>query len=275
MSRIWQTIRRIGLEIYCFLTAPLVVKNCLGMLTFSGLLLLLSLWWMKCYTNHGESLEVPSFVGMTYKEAVRNAKSRNFETAITDSIYMEGKAPGEVISQSPKAKSQVKEGRTIYLTIVKSSADMVTLPPLAGNDDYDLYARQCARLNVKTRVSARVQNARLEPNTIVAVIHRADTVTNLLRRGYKVEMGATLDFVVSEAATNEVTAPDIVCMTYDEARFILSSSGLSEGQVFKDGSVDDPSTAWVWKQTPAPGSTLITGQALDIYLTQEAPQGCR
>ena len=275
MNRIWQFIRRIGLEIYCFLTAPLVVKNCLSMLTLGGLLLVFSLWWMKCYTNHGESVEVPNFVGMSYKEAVRAAKSNDFNIAITDSVYIEGKLPGEVIAQSPKNKSLVKEGRTIYLTIVKNSADMVTLPPLAGSDDFDMYARQCARLNIKTRISGRVQDARLEPNTIVAVIYRADTVTHLLRSGYKIEMGATLDFVVSEAATNDVTTPDVLCLTYDEARFLLSSSGLSIGQVFKDGTVSDPASAIVWKQMPLSGNLLTTGQPIDIYLTQDTPQGCQ
>jgi beta-lactam-binding protein with PASTA domain len=277
MSRIWQIIRRTGLEIYCFATAPLVVKNCLGMLTISGLLLVLTMWWLKCYTNHGESTEVPNFAGLSYKEALRIAKSKDFQVAITDSIYMEGKLPGEVLSQNPKAKSHVKEGRTIYFTIVKNNADLVTLPGLVGNDDYEIYRRQCERLKIKTRISARAQNARLEPNTILAVIYRSDTITTQLRRGYKIEMGATLDFVVSEAGGDDVPVPKVLCLSYDEARFIINSSGLSVGQVLKDATVDNASAAWVWKQSPVSGDevTVKSGQAIDLYLTQDVPQGCQ
>jgi beta-lactam-binding protein with PASTA domain len=277
MSRIWQILRRIGLEIYCFATAPLVVKNCLGMLTTGGLLFMMTLWWLKCYTNHGESNEVPNFVGMSYREALKTAKSKDFNVAITDSIYLEGKSPGEVLTQNPKAKSLVKEGRTIYFTIVKNNADLVTLPGLVGNDDYDIYSRQCERLKIRTRVAARVQNGRLEPNTILAVIYRTDTITTQLRRGYKIEMGATLDFVITEAASDDVTVPSVTCLSYDEARFIINSSGLSLGQVLKDGTVDNPGAAYVWKQNPVPGDgiTVKTGQAIDLYLTQDLPRGCQ
>ena len=83
------------------------------MITSGGLLLVLTLWWLRCYTNHGESIEVPNFVGSSYKEALRIAKAKDFNVAITDSIYLEGKLPGEVLTQNPKAKSFVKEGRTI------------------------------------------------------------------------------------------------------------------------------------------------------------------
>lgn len=276
MSQIWQKIRRMGMEIYCFLTAPFVIKNCLGMVTFVGLLFMTTIWWLKCYTNHGESTEVPNFVGMTYREALRVAKANHLDLAITDSVYLEGKPSGEVLTQSPKAKSHVKEGRTIYTTIVKSSADMVTLPNLAANDDYELYARQCNRMNVKTRISARVPSGKLQPNVILAVIHRSDTITPLLRRGHKVEMGTILDFVVTEAISAELAVPELICMTYDEAQFIITNSGLAMGQVFKDGTVNDMSAAYVWKQNPAPTNTgIVPGQTVDLYITQDVPQGCR
>lgn len=246
------------------------------MLTFGGTLLLLTLWWLKCYTNHGESTEVPNFVGMSYKEALRIAKSKDFKVAVADSVFMEGKLPGEILTQSPKPKSQVKEGRTIYFTIVKNNADLVTLPGLVGNEDFEIYSRQCERLKVKTRISARVRVPKLEPNTIVAVIYRTDTITEQLRRGYKIEMGATLDFVISEAVKDDVPVPSVVCLSYDEARFLINSSGLTVGQVIKDATVENASTAWVWKQTPASGDevTIKSGQAIDLYLTQNAPKGC-
>lgn len=275
MNRIGQTLRRIGMEVYCFLTAPMVVKNCLGMLTFLGTLLLLTTWWLQCYTQHGEQAEVPDFVGMTYKEAIRSAKARPFRLAIADSVFIEDKAPGEVISQQPKSKSAVKEDRTIYLTIVKSNPDLVPLPPLAGNDDYTIYSRQCNRLNIKTRISAKVPDDRLEPNTILEVIYKRDTITHLLGSQYKIEMGTVLDFVVTDKVDSDLMVPDLVCLSLKEAKFILLSSGFSIGNLVKNASVTDESTAWVWKQFPLPESPGAQDLTIDLYLTQELPVRCQ
>ncbi len=153
MQKIWLKIRRIGFELYCFFTAPLVVKNCLGMMGFLSGLFLLTFWWLKCYTNHGESLQVPSYVGMSFREAASKARSRDFQVMINDSLYVPGKPPGEVISQNPEPESRVKEDRTIYFTVAKNNPDIIKLPELAGSDDYDLYSRKCSRLGLKPRIA--------------------------------------------------------------------------------------------------------------------------
>ncbi|MCC7505978.1 MAG: PASTA domain-containing protein [Saprospiraceae bacterium] len=272
----WSKIRRLAVEIYCFFTAPFVLKNCLGIFVLVGSLFMMTFWWLKCYTNHGESVQVPSYVGMNLRDAARKARSRNFSVAISDSIYMAGKAPGEVLAQTPKAESLVKEGRTIYFTVAKNNPDIIKLPDLAGGDDYDLYSRKLTRMGLKPRIAARVADPRLEPNTIVSVIYRGDTITDQIGRGYKVEMGATLDFVVSEQVTLTVNIPDCVCQTYDAAKFLIQTSNLSVGSVIKDASVVDPNSAWVWRQTPAfnPNETMRVGEQIDLYLTQEKPAQC-
>jgi beta-lactam-binding protein with PASTA domain len=273
----WQKIRRLGLEIYCFFTAPFVVRNCLGMVTLVSLLFFMTIWWLKCYTNHSESLQVPSYVGINIREAVRKAKTRDFNVAISDSIYMPGKAPGEVLSQNPKPESRVKEGRTIYFTVAKSNPDIVRLPDIAGNDDYDMYSRLCSRMGLKTRISSRVAAPKLEPNTILDVLYRGDTITRRLSAGFSVEMGATIDFVVSDQVTLNVSIPDCVCQTFDAAKFLLSSSNLNLGTVIKDASVTDPEAAYVWKQTPRydPEGKMRVGEQLDLFLTQDKPASCR
>ena len=115
----WQKLRRLGVELYAFFTAPFVVKNCLSMIAAFLGLLVLSVWWMKCYTHHGSSVQVPDFEGMGFREAARKARARDFSVAVSDSLYLPGKAPGEVLAQNPKAGSRVKESRTIYFTIAK------------------------------------------------------------------------------------------------------------------------------------------------------------
>lgn len=275
MQKIWLKIRRIGFELYCFFTAPFVVKNCLGLMgAFAGLFLL-TFWWLKCYTNHGESQQVPGYVGMSLQEASRKARQRDFNVVVNDSVYVPGTPPGVVLRQNPEPQSRVKEGRAIYFTVAKNNPDIVLLPDLAGSDDYDLYSRKCSRLGLKPRILARVADP-AEPNTIIAVLHRGDTITDKIRYGYRVEMGATLDFVVSEQVTLNVAIPDLVCQTYDAAVFLITSSNLNVGAVIADGTVSNRESAYVWKQNPGfdPNSSMRVGEQIDLYLTQEKPAGC-
>jgi beta-lactam-binding protein with PASTA domain len=272
----WQRIRRLGVEIYCFLTAPFVVKNCLSMLGVVAFILTLTFWWMKCYTNHGESTQVPDYHGMHIVEAARKAVRRDFRIEISDSVYIPGRPPGEVILQDPPAESRVKKGRTIYFTVTKINPDIVKLPRLEGSDDYDLYSRKCARLGLKPRVAARIADPKLEPNTIVAVIYRGDTITSDIRYGYSVEMDAVIDFVVSEQVATTVLVPDCVCLSFDAAKFMIAASNLTVGSVVKDGSVTDEESAYVWRQNPVftEGGTMRVGEQVDLYLTQEMPAAC-
>lgn len=276
-QKIWFAIRRVGFEVYSFWTAPFVIKNCLGLVgSFAGLILL-TFWWLKCYTNHGESLQVPNFVGMGYREATQKALGRDFEVVVNDSIYVPGKPAGQVLAQNPLPESQVKESRTIYFTVAKNNPDIIKMPAIVGSDDYDLYSRKCARLGLKPRVLARIADPRLSPNTIVAVLFQGDTITEQIRYGYRVEMGATIDFIVSEQVNLTVEIPDCVCQTYDAARFLISSSNLSVGAVISDGTVTDQLSAYVWRQTPQhdPEGTMRVGEQINLYLTQEMPAGCR
>jgi beta-lactam-binding protein with PASTA domain len=273
----WEKIRRLGVEIYCFFTAPFVVKNCLGILTIGGGLFMMTFWWLKCYTNHGESIQVPNYIGMNLQEAARKALDRDFNVEVSDSIFIPGKAPGEITMQDPAPESRVKEGRTIYFTVTKNNPDIIKLPDLTGgSDDYDLYSKKCTRLGLKPRVLARVADPKLEPNTIVDVIYNGDTITHDIRYGFKVEMGATIDFIVSEQVTLTVTMPDCVCQTYDAAKFLITASNLSVGSVIKDATVTDEENAYVWRQNPkfTDGATMRVGEQIDLYLTQEAPEGC-
>jgi beta-lactam-binding protein with PASTA domain len=276
-QQIWFRIRRIGVEIYAFITTPFVFKNCLGMAGVMTFLLLLTFWWMKCYTNHGESVQVPSYEGMSFREAAKKARSRDFGVAVSDSIYVPGEPAGKIVSQDPKPNSRVKEGRTIYFTVTKNNPDILKLPNLKAGDDYEIYSRRLARIGLKPRIVARAADPGVGPNTIIAVIYKGDTITNQLRiNDVPVEMGATIDFVVSEEVTLTVTMPDCVCHTLGEAKFKLQVNELSIGTIIKDGTVTDDENAYVWRQSPKyePNGTMRKGEKMDLYITQNKPASC-
>lgn len=276
--RIWEKLRRLGVELYAFFTAPFVVRNCLSMLGIVSAVLMLTFWGLKCFTHHGEKLEVPDFAGMPFRDAAKKARSKDFRVVISDSSYQQGKPPGVIIAQNPAAGSLVKDGRTIYFTITKSNPDIVRLPDLAGADDYDLYARKLSRMGLNPRIVSRVADPRFpEPNIIMAVLHNNDTITQKIKRGYTVTMGAIIDFVVSDQVSQTSHIPKCECETLGTAKFLIQSSKLNVGRIIPDGTVTDEETAYVYRQTPPydENGIMRTGEQLDLYITQELPQKCK
>ncbi len=272
----WQRIRQIGIEFYCFLTAPLVLKNCLGMTAFLATLFFLTFFWLKCFTRHGESMEVPNYQNLLFREAERKAEARGFRVAVSDSIFKVGAPAGMVLSQNPLPGQRVKEDRTLYFQIAKNNPDVVKLPSLAASDDYEVFARALQRLDLKPRVLARVADDKLEENTILQVLWKGDTVTGDLKKGIFVEKGSVIDLIVSQKEAIAVNVPDCVCQTFDGAKFILSASNLNLGTVVADQTVTDRESAYVWRQSPRfdPRGKMRAGQSVDIWLTQNRPKGC-
>ena len=211
---------------------------------------------------------------MGFREAARKARSRDFGVVVSDSLYVPGKPPGEIVSQDPKPESQVKEGRTIYFTVTKNNPDIIKLPVLAGSDDYELYSRKLSRLGLKPRIMARIPDPKLGPNIIVGVVYRGDTITQKIRYGVSVEMGSTIDFIVSEEVTLTVNIPDCVGQTLDAAKFLIQTSELSVGTVIPDATVSiDDNDAFVYRQSPKydDTGTMRKGEQIDLYITKNPP----
>jgi beta-lactam-binding protein with PASTA domain len=264
----WQFIRKIGIEIYCFLTAPLVVKNCLSILAIFAAIGFTSTFWMKCYTNHGESLEVPELTGLSFKDAKKKAGKQDLEVAITDSIFQVDKPVGFVISQDPKPGSKVKENRTIYFTVTKNNPDLLKLPSLRGNDDYELYSKTLSKMGLKPRVVGTIVDTRLEPNTVLNIVYKGDTVTRKLDSGVQVNMGDFIDCIVSVGAEGAVSeVPELGCMTLDAAREAIQGTGKAIKDLHHIGVVSDEDNAYVLRYN-------INGADIDIYLVQKKPSSC-
>jgi len=270
-------LRNFGLEIAAFFSSLLFLKNFAMMVgTVTGLLLL-TFWWMQCYTNHGESLQVEDYTGLSIEEATRAARSRSFRIEVSDSVFIPRERPNLVIEQDPAPLSRVKKNRTIYLTITKSEGDMVSLPSLVGVYDYDQYAKKLRMMDMEPRIRERQVNNQYTENTILHFYYNDQKVTEEdVRRGFKVPKGSTLEFVVTERGTTQVGIPNLVCREYRAAEFLLNSLELTVGTVNADATVTDRASAFVYRQVPGyqPNTPVRVGQQIDLYLTQSRPEGC-
>lgn len=97
----------------------------------------ITLYYIDHYTNHGDRVEVPSVDRMTIEDAEATLNENGLIAIVTDSVKKDGYEPGTVCMQSPSAGSEVKHGRMVYLTVIRTQEVMITFPNVAGNCSVD------------------------------------------------------------------------------------------------------------------------------------------
>ncbi|MCM1348149.1 MAG: PASTA domain-containing protein [Firmicutes bacterium] len=107
-----------------------VVLNVILMIIVGVVLVWLSSLWIDSWTRHGEEAVVPSVKGLSVYDAEERLSAAGFTVVINDSIYDAAIKPGQVVDQSPKENSTVKDGCTVYLSINAFSPRQVVLPAL-------------------------------------------------------------------------------------------------------------------------------------------------
>ncbi|THH37735.1 PASTA domain-containing protein [Neolewinella litorea] len=250
-----------------------LVKNVIAALLFLGLLFLLLRTGLNWYTNHGESMAIPTFEGMLIDEARALADANDLKIDVTVGAFDPAQPAGLVVQQQPRVGSRVKNNRTVYLTILSDEAPDVVLPSLVGNYDYNQYVRLLKVKNLKYRVRERKFDARQEDGTILYLYYDGKKITDEdLREGVKVPMGSTLDFVITERRGDDVVLADYRCQTFGTAEFAITGSQLVIGRVM--GEVANRNDAWIVRTDPGAGATLETGAKVDVYLSDERPDDC-
>lgn len=91
-------------------------------------LVFLTFMFLRFYTNHGESVEVPALKGLTTEEASRVLSESNLQMEVIDSVYDAKAVRGSIIEQTPVAGEFVKPGRAIYITINTVNKPLVAIP---------------------------------------------------------------------------------------------------------------------------------------------------
>lgn len=266
--RIWQQIKSLAV-------APVFWRN-LGAIMVAGLLFygLIHLF-LGLYTRHGSpQVVVESYLDQPFETARRQARDKGLKVVITDSTFVIGMPPNMVIEQDPKPGSKVKKRRTIYLWVTGGQAPEVLLPNLAGKDDFDTYQRELDRRGIELSIKERQFDSKLEENTILGFYYQGQPVSlEQIRAGFKVPKGSQMQAVISRRSDGMVAIPDLICQTFEAARFELESNQLRIGEVY--GTRDEQ--AYVWKQEPAytNGQRIPVGSTITLHLTSEQPAGCQ
>ncbi len=264
-------------ESWQFLKSTIFLKNLGIFLLLAFLGIFVTKIWLSFYTNHGQALKVPDFIQMDFDEANRLAEDKSFELVISDSVFLLNQAPHRILAQDPPADFKVKEHRKIYVTVTKNIPDLVKIPNLlAGNDDFRQYSRKLERIGVSTKVVDRKYSIKLEKNTILEIRYDGENITDKVGSGFKVPMGSTLEFVVTNRGGGLVEVPNLICKSYDAAKFLIKNYGLKVGKATVGAQVKDPEQAFVSKQNPAyrPGAKMGIGATIDLEIVGSLPKNC-
>lgn len=218
--------------------------------------------WLDSFTDHGNSVSVPDLKGMNIKKVDDFLKTKNLSFKIADSsVYLLDQKPGTIVEQDPQPDEKVKQGRTIYLTITRSSAPMVKVPALK-----DVSLRQAEAILAASglRMGEQIFKPDLAKNAVLSMMINGKD----LKAGTDVPKGSAIDLIVGDGLGNTVvTVPSLIGLTYDEALFVLKGSSLNIGSLFFDGVIKDTLNATIYDQNPAPdNNTINQGEAIDLYL---------
>lgn len=269
-----ERLKQFGRETWAFLKSPIFLKNLAVLVVFLGALFFLLKGSLNLYTHHGEKLEVHDYRGMTVQEARKKARQRSFSIVIMDSVFLLNQPPNQVIAQDPRPFSQVKQNRSIYLTVTRSTPPDVPLPSLIGSDEFEQYRRKLERLDIELTVHHKKFDRKLEENTILYLVIDGKRYQpgNLENGKVKVPRGSTIGAVITIRDTGQAQVPNLVCLRFSEASFNITGRELVVGRV--EGAGSNPENYFVWKQEPPAGTLIDKGQPVNLYLQASRPKGC-
>ncbi len=234
---------------------------------------------LRLYTNHGQKLKMPKYIGVFLDKAIEHAHSKGYEVQVLDSIFINGKPGGLVLSQIPKEGALVKDGRTIYVSVTKYHAEQFRsseLPILYGKN----FKFKRDELHNIFELNTRIQGGKFDPGPeghILEVYYHGQRIMDgeLRKDDVLINRGDTLDFVISTSVGGKIEVPDLLCKTMAEVEFLLSSYKLELGKVEHLETIDDVPSSFISEQFPHPGESVPFSTQVDLKISQSKPPHCK
>ncbi|MBS1520638.1 MAG: PASTA domain-containing protein [Bacteroidetes bacterium] len=227
-------------------------------------IVLIAFYSLGYYTRHGSGILVPRVMNMPIDKALSTLKDKGFGVSI-DSVYVLDQTPGTVIEQDPDAGTNVKEGRMIYLKIVKNQAPPVALPDII---DAPYISAEATLSNYGLKIGDTTYAPDIARNHVLQVKFAGQAI----QAGTKIPKGSKVDLVLGDGSgASEVEIPDLVNQDLDAARFVLKNSGLVLGVITYQGTITDSTNLVIVSQMPAKTDSVTkvsNGTRINVTVTQ-------
>ncbi len=227
-------------------------------------IILLIVFALNAYTDHGKTVAVPDLSGLKKENLESVLNTLDLKFSVIDSVYDNKKPKGSIVDQTPSPGFHVKGGRTVYVTVVAMQPQRVKMPNLV-----DLTLRQ-ATAQLET-YGLKVGKTSYEPDIAKNVILKQ------LWRGRKIHpdslivKGSSIDLVLGDGLNNsEIPVPYFINLTPEQAEEAIKSGALIKGAFIYDTEVKDSLKSRVYKQRPAYSTNSIAkiGDPVDLWFTE-------
>ncbi|MBQ4048386.1 MAG: Stk1 family PASTA domain-containing Ser/Thr kinase [Clostridia bacterium] len=208
--------------------------------------------------SNGDDVAIPQLVGRTY-QAVAEDKSLDFELVIVGRRHHPTYDEGVIIEQNQLVGNIVKEGSRIELIV--SLGKRVESMPNYINWDYAEANKDLRTLMEKT---VTVQYSYEASETVA----RNNIIRTIPISGQPITEGDVVTFVISQGThTDTVPMPQLIGLTEDQARSLLSQYGLTIGIVdYEETDVHEPGR--VLEQSTPPTVEVPVGMTVNITLSK-------
>jgi len=257
--------------VFQFITKKPLWANILFAIALIAILLFIFLISLNWITHHGKILKIPQVAGKSLPDAKKQLETQGFDIVIQDSVYVDTLPPLNVVKQFPEADAEVKVNRTVYLTVNRSVAPLIQMPQLVGQS---FRSAQILLKQTGLKLGDTSFVVDFAKNSIKKQLYNGDEITF----GTKIPMGSKIDLVISNGiADADMSVPQLVGMTYNEAKILMGGIGLEFGSVVLDPGVKDTLSAFIYSQNPARLTEdhrinrIHPGQLLDVRLGIEKP----
>ena len=254
-----------------FITKRPLWANILFAIALITVLLFIFLVSLNWITHHGKILKIPAVTGKSLAEAKKQLETQGFDIVIQDSVYVDTIPALNVVKQFPDADAEVKINRTVYLTLNRAAPPLIQMPQLVGQSfrSAEILLKQTGlKLGDTSFVADFAKNS----------VKKQSYKGQEIPFGTKIPLGSRIDIVISSGIADvDMAVPDLVGMTFGEAKVLMESNNLTFGVTLFKPEVKDSASAFIYWQSPSriaddhKVNRIHPGQLIDIRVQVEKP----
>lgn len=226
-------------------------------------LLWLTFRWLEVHTNHGKEIAVPNVMNRTVQEAIKILDDSGLNYEVDSGKFDPKYRPFQVLQIYPSAGSRVKDGRNIILKVNPRTYAQVSVPDII--DRYKgLAFRQIDQVGLK--VGDTIYEPSIQRDAVLRMLFNGAT----LKPGSLLPRFSTIDLVIGSGPRRNIAVPNLVGLTVQEAKAIISQNLFEIGLVEHEDGVGDASDI-VYYQDPASYDVRDQGMQIDIWASKKTP----
>ena len=239
-----------------------LVNILLAAAVFTGLVWL-TFRWLEIHTNHGKEIAVPNVMNKSVHDAIKILDDSGLEYEVDSFKYDPKFKPFQVLQIYPSPGSRVKDGRTIVLKVNPRTYAQVSVPDVL--DRYKgLAFRQLEQVGLK--IGDTIYEPSIQRDAVLRMMYNGST----LKPGALLPRFTTIDLVIGAGPRRNISVPNLVGLTVQEAKLIVAQNLFEIGLVeHEDGGADESDI--VYYQDPAAFDVRDQGMQIDIWASKKTP----